>query len=103
MVRTKRATGAPLFASLAQPRDAGIWHKDPATPCVAVEIQPTVAQILPIYTAWSRFLSGTPRCPQSPSPIRILPELHGISGDSTLADMLLGFSHVRMRWRGARR
>ena len=24
------------------------------------EIQPTVAQILPIYTAWSRFLSGTP-------------------------------------------
>jgi len=60
MVRTKRATGAPLFASLAQPRDAGIWHKDPATPCVAVEIQPTVAQILPIYTAWSRFLSGTP-------------------------------------------
>ena len=43
------------------------------------------------------------RCPQSPSPIRILPELHGISGDSTLTDMLLGFSHVRMRWRGARR
>lgn len=37
--------------------------------------------------------------PESPSLIRILPELYGNCGDSTLTDVLLDFSRVHMRWR----